>query len=248
MNGLTDIRVLLIQARSTEDIELQEQECFLERCRIDPRQLRPVNVLRDPMHPRVLDGFDALLIGGAGEYSAVADYDWMPDLLDLIRYAYESDFPTFGSCWGHQLIARALGGEVIHDSDLAELGCHHVSLTEAGRRDPLFGAFPRRFLANMGHHDRVVTLPSNAVELAFSDTQPFQAFRIDGRRMYGTQFHSELDAFRERQRLYRYREHYPEIASDESFQSVLNNLADTSEVDHLLHDFILKCVLETADE
>lgn len=246
MRELTDLRILLIQARSTGDIELQEQECFLERCRIDPRQLRAVNVLRDDIRPELLRGFDALMIGGAGEFSATEDYPWMGPVLDLVRYAYEIDFPTFGSCWGHQLIARALGGRIIHDSELAELGCHPVSLTDAGRDDPLFGNFPDRFLANMGHHDRVEMLPPDAVELAVSDTQPHQAFRMDGRRMYGTQFHSELDAFRERQRLYAYRDHYPEIAADESFQAVLNNLADTSAVDNLLHDFLVKCVLDHA--
>lgn len=244
MPSVSDVRILLLQARSTEDIELQEQECFMERCRIDPEQLRAVNVLRDALTEDLLSSVDAFMIGGAGEYSAANDYPWTSDLLEFIRFAHETDFPTFGSCWGHQLIARALGGEVIHDSALAEMGCHPVSLTDAGRSDRLFGAFPERFLVNMGHHDRVVTLPPGGVELAVSDTQPNQAFRIDGRRMYGTQFHSELDAFRERQRLYRYREHYPEIASDETFQAVLNNLADTSEVDHLLHDFLRKCVLE----
>ncbi|MEX1055727.1 MAG: type 1 glutamine amidotransferase, partial [Rhodothermales bacterium] len=124
------------------------------------------------------------------------------------------------------------------------LGCHHVTLTPAGQSDPLFGTFPQRFLANMGHHDRVVELPSDAVELAFSDTQPFQAFRVEGRPMYGTQFHSELDARRERERLYRYRENYPEIAGDAAFQTVLDNLAETSDVDHLLSDFLTKMVLE----
>lgn len=248
MHDVAALRILLIQARSTSDIELQEQECFLERCRIDPRQLTPLNVLRDPVGVGSLDGHHALMIGGAGEYSATQDYAWMPELLDLIWHAHDIDFPTFGSCWGHQLIARALGGRVIHDSELAEMGCHPVTLTDAGRLDPLFGAFPDRFLVNMGHHDRIVQLPPGAIELARSDTQPNQAFRMDGRRMYGTQFHSELDAFRERQRLYRYREHYPEIAADESFQAVLSNLADTSEVDHLLHDFLLKCVLEATDD
>ena len=244
MASLKDIRVLLIQARNTSDIETQEQQCFLERCRIDPSQLHAASVLRDRLTEDVLSDFDALMIGGAGEYSAAEDYPWMSDLLDLIRFAGEERVPTFGSCWGHQLIARALGGEVVHDSDLAELGCHPVSLTEAGRRDLLFGAFPQRFLANMGHHDRVVALPENAVELANSDTQPYQAFRIEGRPMYGTQFHSELDARRERQRLFKYREYYPELAADEAFQVVLDNLAETSEVDHLLHDFLQKIVVE----
>jgi len=245
MAELAELRIVLIQARSTEDIVLQEQECFLERCRIHSHQLRPVSVLRDKIDEQLLGEIDALMIGGAGEYSATQEYGWMPALLELVRAALDRGVPTFGSCWGHQVIARALGGRVVHDSELAELGCHPVTLTEAGRADPLFGSFSDRFLVNMGHHDRVVALPPDAVELAYSDTQRFQAFRIGGAPMYGTQFHSELDARRERERLFRYREHYPEIAAEATFQAVLDNLAETSEVDHLLHDFLLRFVLES---
>lgn len=243
MPQIDNVKVLLVQARSTSDIEVQEQLCFVERCRITGTQLSTWSVLRDPLDGTELDEFDTVMIGGAGEYSAVQDYDWMPRLLEMIRICYERCIPTFGSCFGHQLIARALGGRVVHDSRLAELGCHPVLLTEAGRRDPIFSGFPDRFLANMGHHDRVVELPPGAVELAYSETQRFQAFRMAGRPMYGTQFHSELNADRERERLYRYREHYPEIAADALFQEVLDNLAETSEVDHLLHDFLMTFVV-----
>lgn len=239
MPRFEDLKVLLIQARSTDDIEVQEQECFLERCRIDVPQLSSRSVLCEPLGVDLLDEYDAIMIGGAGEFSAVEDYDWMPGLLEFIRTCYDRRIPTFGACWGHQLIARALGGRVVHDSSMAEMGCHPVTLTDSGRRDEIFGSFPARFLANMGHHDRVVELPADAIELARSDSQPYQAFRMAGRPMYGTQFHSELDARRERERLFRYREHYPEIGSDASFQAVLANLAETSEVDHLLHDFLI---------
>ena len=40
----------------------------------------------------------------------------------------------------------------------------------------------------MGHHDRVSVLPDGAVELARNDTAPYQAFRLDGLPIYGTQF------------------------------------------------------------
>ena len=232
------LRVLLVQARATSDMETQEQTCFLERCRLNAPQLVTANVIRDPLPNARLHDVDALIIGGAGEYSAMNDYPWMPGLLSLIRAAGERELPTFGSCWGHQVIARAFGGTVVHDSARAELGCGTVTLTDAGHRDPLFERFPSRFNVNMGHHDRVVELPPSAVELAAND-QPNQAFRIDGLPVYGTQFHSELDAQRERERLVAYRDFYREDMPDESeFQNVLDTLAETTEVDHLLYDFL----------
>ncbi len=238
-----EIRVLLIQARDTLEMERQEQECFVERCRLEPAQFVPANVVRDPLRVGLLDGVDALMIGGAGEYSARKDYPWMADLLRLVHAAYDRDVPTFGSCWGHQIIARAFGGTVIYDAARAEFGCGIIDLTEAAADDPLLGQYPRCFRANLGHQDRVVTLPANAVELAYNASQRNQAFRIEGKAIYGTQFHSELDARRERERLEAYGHLYEnELGGEEAYQRVLDSLADTTEADHLLYDFLLTFV------
>lgn len=241
--SLSTLKVLLLQARNTEDMVLQEQACFLERCRLRADQLDTLNLplMTETPAVSVLDRYDAFFIGGAGEYSAAKDYEWMPFALDLIRHAYQSRLPTFGSCWGHQLIARALGGKVEHDPELAELGCHNINLTEAGMHDELFAPFPDSFLANMGHHDRVTVLPEDAIELADNHFQPNEAFRIKDRPMYGTQFHSELDKRREAERLVKYRAFYiNELHSEEVFQDVLNSLQETTEVDHLMYDFLMR--------
>lgn len=235
------IRILLLQARSTADMEIQERECFSERTRLAEDNFVCMNVARGGLIDDPLSGMDAFMIGGAGEYSAVpgTDYAWMESILDLIREAVDMQMPVFGSCWGHQLIARALGGRVEHDPDLAELGCHRIILSEAGRTDPLLRTFPDSFLANMGHHDRVTRLPDAAIDLAVSETQPHEAFRLVDLPVYGTQFHSELSAHRERERLIRYRPYYMEqLGTTEEFESVLASLAETTEVDHLLADFV----------
>lgn len=234
----SNIKILLLQARTAEDILTQEQDCFIERCQIQPNQLTALNLPEEPIPVDLLEDYDAIMIGGAGEFSATETYDWTQGVLDCIRLAYNHSFPMFGSCWGHQVIARALGGKVIYDKHKTEMGCHWVELNEAGQNDVLFHRFPARFKANMGHHDRVSELPSEAIELAFNESQPNQAFRITGKPIYGTQFHSELDAQRERERLYAYREHYTEVETEEAFQDILNGLAETTEVDELLLHFI----------
>lgn len=172
----------------------------------------------------------------------------MPYLLQLVQRANDLSFPTFGSCWGHQLIARALGGTVIHDHERAELGCHHVELTDEGLNDALFKDFPPSFYANMGHHDRVSRLPANGVELANNASQPNEAFRIKDKPIFGTQFHSELDAHRERERLIRYRTYYKDqLHSEEVFQSIIHGLQETTEVDHLMFDFLTKFAVRNND-
>ncbi|WP_103020941.1 type 1 glutamine amidotransferase [Salinibacter altiplanensis] len=237
------LRALLVQCRSAPRMEAQEQTCFLERTRLRPDQLRTVNVARggDPASVS-LDEVDALLLGGAGKYSATQTYPWTEGLNGLIRRAADRALPTLGSCWGHQVLARALGGRVVHDPGHSELGCGWVELTEAGTVDSLFRQFSSRFQANMGHHDRVVELPPGTTELAHND-QPHQAFRLNDAPIYGTQFHSELDAKRERERILVYREYYQSALPDaETVEHVLDSLADTTEVDNLLYDFLVTFV------
>ena len=235
--------MLLIQARDTLEMEQQEQQCFVERCRIPLSQFVPVNLTRMPASPALLDEVDAMMIGGSGEYSARRDYAWMPDLLDLCQSAYDRNVPTFGSCWGHQVLARAFGGTVIYDNERAEFGCGDIELTQAGQQDVLLREFPERFKANLGHHDRVSVLPPDGIELAFNASQRNQAFRIDNKPIYGTQFHSELDARRERERLDAYRELYrKELGGEEAYQRVIDSLAETTDADHLLYDFLVKLV------
>ena len=235
---LHHVQVLLLQARTSAQMERQEQTCFLERTRLRPDQLTARSVLRDPLPRELLADVDAVFIGGAGEYSAKDDHPWIGTLIDFIHSIADRTIPLFGSCWGHQVMARAFGGRVIHDADYAELGCRPVSLTEAGHQDPLFGTLPESFHVNMGHHDRVVELPDNAVSLAANE-QPNQAFRMKALPFYGTQFHSELDAKRERERLIEYREYYrADMPDEKEFQHVLDNLRDTPEVDDLLNRFL----------
>ena len=128
------------------------------------------------------------------------------------------------------------------------MGTHHVELTEAGKSDPLFEPFPPRFLAQMGHQDRVAELPPDAIELATNDVAPFQAFRLADAPIYGTQFHSELDDKAERGRLITYRDHYPEMQVESFFQETLNALRPTPDVDDLLYQFLQLYAVEQGDQ
>ncbi len=238
------LRIRLIQVRERPAVIQEEQQTFLERCHIRPEQLLTVNALSDTLDESLLDGVDAVMIGGAGAYSVTQTYPWTDDLIRLVEGCYERYLPLFGSCWGHQFIARAFGGTVIKDLDRSEMGTQEVFLTEAGCTDPLFRDFPRRFSAQMGHQDRVSVLPSGTIELARNATAPFQSFRIADRPIYGTQFHSELDAERERQRLVAYRAYYTETQSEAEFERTLAELRDTPEVDGLLSTFLLRFAVE----
>jgi GMP synthase (glutamine-hydrolysing) len=233
------LRVRLVQVRERPAVMREEQETFVERCALRPDQLVVTNALADQLDGALLDGVDAVMIGGAGAYSVTHTYPWTAALVGVVQACYDRRLPLFGSCWGHQFVARALGGTVVRDVVRSEMGTHTVELTEAGRADALFADFPPRFPTQMGHQDRVSTLPPEAVELARSAVAPHQAFRISDRPIYGTQFHSELNVERMQERITAYRAHYTEVLhSEAAFDATLAALRETPEVDGLLSAFL----------
>lgn len=242
------LRVRLIQVRDRPGVIAEEQASFRARTGLSPAQFVVTNALRDPLAAALLDGVDAVMIGGAGAYSVTDTFAWTQKLIDLCQGCAERELPLFGSCWGHQFVARAFGGTVVHDHERAEMGTHTVRLTDDGRRDPLFSTLPDRFGTQMGHHDRVAVLPPDGVELADNDRAPHQAFRIAGLPVYGTQFHSELNAATERARLVEYRAYYPELADEAVFRATLDGLRETPEADDLLRRFLLLYAVEGGAE
>jgi GMP synthase (glutamine-hydrolysing) len=138
--------------------------------------------------PQTVDA-DALVVFG-GEQSARDDHThpYLPDLARLMAAYTAMDRPVLGICLGSQLLARAFGGEN-HLGTAPEFGWVDVTLTKAGRADPVLRHVPETFPIFQWHSD-TFTLPDEAVHLAQSPTARHQAFRI-GRATYGTQFHFE---------------------------------------------------------
>ena len=104
------------------------------------------------------------------------------------RGIYELGIPVFGICYGMQMTARLLDGEV-RPGKAREYGPAQVSVTHAG---VLFGGLPDRLDVWMSHGDQVATLPSGFSKLAGTDTCPYAAMGNDQRRIYGLQFHPEV--------------------------------------------------------
>lgn len=114
---------------------------------------------------------------------SVAIEDWLPALV-------EAEVPILGVCYGHQLLAQAMGGEVGYHPQGKEVGTKDIELLPACAADPLFCSLPPSFLAHTTHAQTVLHLPPGAVRLAASLHESHHAFRI-GARAWGVQFHPE---------------------------------------------------------
>lgn len=202
---LKRLRFLLLQARNHDDpMRQQEVSCFAQSLHCDEHQIKVFDLLNQTLTRQQLDGAEIVLIGGSGHYGAVNDAPWLERALDSLREIHRLSKPTFGSCWGFQAMSRALGGTVIKDLDHAELGTQRLKLTPEGRMDPLLGPLGELFHGQMGHEDRVSSLPENAILLASSDRVTHQAYCFRNKPLYFTQFHPELtrDQLLERLRAY----------------------------------------------
>lgn len=186
-------RFLLLQVREPGD-PMAENEAFAFRRALElkPDQLQVFDLLAGSPALPLLRSADAVLIGGSGDHSVVRGGPWLPGALGAMELLHEHSIPTFASCWGFQGLAKALGGRVVTDHARAEVGVLPLDLTEAGKRDPVFGPIGSGFPVVIGHEDIVDELPEGAVSLASSDTIENEALKFPEKPIYATQFHPEL--------------------------------------------------------
>lgn len=146
----------------------------------DVRTSRPLPGPRDA---------DAFIITGSSS-SVTERAPWMLRAAGLVRAIVAAGTPLFGICFGHQLVAHALGGEVRKNPRGREIGTVRV---ERVADDPLFAGLPRVFDAHATHVDVVTQLPRGARVLARTDLDEVASFAI-GCAVRTVQFHPEFDA------------------------------------------------------
>ncbi len=139
----------------------------------------------------MLDQASAVVVTGAG--AMVTDGEaWIGDSARWLAEVVAAELPVLGICFGHQLLAEALGGEVADNPHGIEVGTVLTRLTEAAGHDPLFSKWERETAVQASHRQSVLALPPAAVRLAASEKDPNHAFRIGG-QAWGVQFHPEFN-------------------------------------------------------
>ena len=111
---------------------------------------------------------EAIVITGspAGVYE---DHAWLPPLRDFIRGAYAAKTPMLGICFGHQIMADALGGDVQKSPKGWGLGRHTYRVL--GRPDFMADA-PETVSVACSHQDQVLVPPADADVILASDFTP----------------------------------------------------------------------------
>lgn len=236
------MRYRLLQARLPGDVVItEERDAFAARLSCDPANIEVFDCLtRGYDARRVADGVDAVLVGGSAAFSvtdALADAPWLRDFYDTLAGLAADRVPTFASCFGFQAFVVALGGEVVRDKAMEQIGSSLCAPTPEASADPVFRELPPSFRAQMGHQDSATRLPSGTTLLATSKTCPYQAVRVGDGLVWATQFHPELTHTGNLLRFDRYWDMYVRKLGLEQAQALRDTFLPSPEATDLLGRF-----------
>ncbi len=186
-------RVLILKTGNTvqnllvrgEDFE----DWFVSGCGISRDNFDVVELFRGDNLPDI-SSYCGIIVTGSPAFVTDRE-DWSEHGAEFLRLAVQKNVPLLGVCYGHQLLAHALGGRVDFHPRGREIGSVDIRLHQAGKTDPLMSGLPASFTAQVSHSQTVVRLPDNAILLAGNEFDQHQAFRV-GTNAWGLQFHPEF--------------------------------------------------------
>jgi GMP synthase (glutamine-hydrolysing) len=229
--------IYIIKAGDTFE-ELEAKHGGFEQWIIDNMKgyediLKVVNVEKGEELPNHEDCLGVIM---TGSHSMVTEReDWSEKTAKWIREAVLSGMPYFGICYGHQLLADAMGGEAGYNPFGMEIGTVEVSKLPEASEDLLFKDMPDVFDAHVIHSQSAMKLPAGAVCLAKNKHESHHAFRI-GDHAWGVQFHPEFGEDAMRGYVERYR-----TKLDKAYELTLSAVRKTPEATSLLSAFAEYC-------
>jgi len=161
---------------------------FTEGMGLQPEQVLVIDAPRGDALPD-LESFDALIITGSS--AMVTDRaEWSENLALWLRTLFPTEKPVLGVCYGHQIIADALGGEVGLNPMGREIGTVNVRF-EGVKDDPLLGRISGTIPAQSSHSQSVLKLAPGFRSVGVSDKDAHQACFLPP-ACWTVQFHPEF--------------------------------------------------------
>ncbi|MGH8124790.1 MAG: glutamine amidotransferase [Rhodanobacteraceae bacterium] len=183
--------LLLIQTGEAPDVVRAGfggfADWFRDAMRLQPAQMSVVRVDEGEALPDPHAVPGAVITGSAAMVTERAD--WSERTADWIREAMAAHTPMFGVCYGHQLMAHALDGDVGWLPSGREIGTHTITRSDTTGPEGVPASFP----AHTTHRQAVLALPPGAEVLACSALDPHQWLRYAPHSL-STQFHPEFNA------------------------------------------------------
>ncbi|OLQ74106.1 GMP synthase [Photobacterium proteolyticum] len=173
----------------------------------------------DGQYPESLDECDAYVSSGS-KYSVYDDIRWIRTFEAFIHQLFQQHVPFVGICFGHQMIARALGGEVCRTDKGWGLGVAEVELQldEVSKHSWLTPA-EKRYSLLVSHQDQVIEPPEQTRVLAGSAFCPYAMIQV-GSHFLGIQGHPEFTPEYSHDLIKLRRDSYPPQVSEHALLSL----------------------------
>ncbi len=194
--------------------------------------LLQVDVFRHSLLPAAEKLSGIVITGSAAMVSAREA--WSERCAEWLQRAVQTGVPVLGVCYGHQLLAHALGGLVGPNPAGRQIGTVTARLTGASDGDDLLGQIPRSFAVQASHSEAVLELPPGAQRLAVSPLDDNFVIRF-AESVWGLQFHPEFSA----SVMSEYVRNRSDVLREEGLSptQVLNNITDTEDAKSILRKF-----------
>ena len=129
--------------------------------------------------------FDGVALSGSPDM--MSEGSVLTKYRNEVESIVDSRVPVLGVCFGHQMMARAFGAEVVKDSR------HVLGMVETRvlTGDPIFSGLPRSLMLLESRYEVVKSLPKGFRLIARSRTSDIAAMKHERRPLYGVQFHPE---------------------------------------------------------
>lgn len=240
-----DLKILLLQIREDRETSIEEYYEFLEFGKLYEEQLTVLNTFERPdFEPTIINDYDALFVGGSSDATVLEPitYPFISNSKKLLHYCYDKKIPVLASCFGFQVVIEELGGKIILDEANMEMGTYPIQLTAAAKDDPLLYDIPSPFWGISGHKERAVSIPTDAILMAYTTDCPYHLIKFIDKPFYAFQFHPEVSCKDLIARITRYQIRY--LDNPGELQQIIDaSIHETTESNALISKFIDRIIL-----
>lgn len=238
-------KFLILQLRPEDETSDNEYEAILFRGGLLPEETKRIRIEHTGVPDIDLDTYSAVIVGGSPYDVSTPEEQKSPEqklverrFTPFLDEVIERDFPFLGACSGNGLLGNHCGAPIT--SQYGEpVGGVDMTLTEAGKQDPLLAGLPDTFRVLVGHKEACDCTPPGATLLGSSPTCPVQMFRV-GQNVYATQFHPEADpaVFNVRIEVYKHFGYFPAETAAKLSATIATE--DTPHAHEILRRFVAR--------